>query len=115
MTVGETTVAVESRVAELPHQDLVSHFVAIFSRFEYALKASNFVKPSKKQAEADWDAFAKNLDCLRGCRDERTRRAIVYLDSEPPLKQVIIAGGIGWKDIDRTKQTIKRCSCSLDG
>ena len=41
-------------------RDLVFRFFAVFSRFEYALKRSGFLK-YQERAEADWDAYANGI------------------------------------------------------
>ena len=54
-------------------QQLLLEFFLVFSRFEYALKASGFHKrhpqnpPRNPRAEPDWDRFAASLrDTLNG-------------------------------------------------
>jgi hypothetical protein len=72
----------------LPRQE-VSDFVALFSRFEYALKRAGFMK-DQPYANANWDEFAASLDYE--CVDneaviESIRRAASYLISDPPKQQ----------------------------
>ena len=45
-------------LALVEDKDLIFRFVAVFSRFEYALKRMEFLK-KEEQAEVDWDAYAE--------------------------------------------------------
>jgi hypothetical protein len=78
-------------------KDLVFRFFAVFSRFEYALKRSKFLKP-KDRAEADWDAYA---DDLRGRFTTVVvpafKEACAYLIKKPPRTQIVLRDGLGWK------------------
>jgi hypothetical protein len=98
MTFDKIRERVEERISDLPQQELVCHFVGMFSRFEYALKATGFFKrpkppKTKRRAEPDWDAFAESLKSrLRDVPNESVKEAIEYFDAQPPKKQVIVEG-----------------------
>ncbi|ESZ30603.1 hypothetical protein [Mesorhizobium sp. L2C084A000] len=42
-------------------EKLAEAFTADFRRIEYSLKRCNYVRKNKKDAQADWDGFAKDL------------------------------------------------------
>ena len=79
-------------------RDLVLLFLGVFSRFEFALKRSIFLKGSE-QAEADWDRYA---DSLRGkfqlVDDTSFTKAVAFFLEAPPKKQVVSGGNLNWKD-----------------
>jgi hypothetical protein len=52
--------ALSNIVGLVTDRDLVFAFFAIFSRFEYALKRTAFVK-QKEKAEPDWDRFTRSI------------------------------------------------------
>jgi len=70
---------------------LVADFFIVFSRFEYALKRSGYLRRDTDDALPDWHAF--------GAKDENKRRfnsdtsaelkqAVEYLVTHPPEKQI---------------------------
>lgn len=78
-------------------RDLVLRFLGVFSRFEFALKRSGFLRNSKR-AEADWNTYA---DSLRGkfksVDDSKFTDAVVFIISTPPCRQVVSGSGIDWE------------------
>ena len=77
--------------------DLVLRFLGVFSRFEFALKRSEFLKGSRN-AEANWDAYAKWLrGTFRSVEDTRFTEAVACLRNAPPKKQVVSGGDINWE------------------
>jgi hypothetical protein len=97
MTFNETRKAVEWLVESLPKRELVSNFVSIFSRFEYALKATGFFVGDEDRVDPDWCSFAKHLPILRDCKAKDVQKAIAYFDSDPPRKQVYKDGVLDWR------------------
>ena len=86
-----------------PTKKLVCEFLHIFSRFEYALKKTNFLKKGVRgNAEANWDKFAKYLDTktlLSAVNSKNFQAGVIYFFDHPPKKQIINDNGIlGWKD-----------------
>ncbi len=79
-------------------QELVFQFFAIFSRFEYALKRASFLK-KQSRVEPHWDAYANTLRGLfRKADDGPFTAAVKYIKSQPPRKQVVHDGQLGWED-----------------
>lgn len=83
---------------------LLLEFFLVFSRFEYALKASGLFKrrtpdpPRLSKAEPDWDTFAIDLrDTFAPNETEELREACRYLQESPPNQQVIIGDDVAWK------------------
>jgi len=68
----------------------------IFSRTEYALKASGFNK-GDGAADADWRKFAIRIEAFVATPPSaELQAAIDYIFTTPPKKQVIVNGRIEW-------------------
>ena len=77
-------------------------FFRVFSRAEYALKASGFHK-GDGNAEANWDTFAKEVSGLIDTpSNQHLATAIDFILNSPPKKQVIVNGVIDWNDAKPT-------------
>src|SRR5437867_7687721 len=77
-------------------RERVLNFFAYFSRFEYSLKRSGFLK-SGERAEPNWDAYANTLrGRFVGIEDPGFRDALGFLHREPPATQVISANELAW-------------------
>lgn len=77
--------------------DLASEFFRVFSRMEYALKATGF-HGGDGDAKADWGKFAKQIEHLFvNPSDDDLRRAISFILSYPPKKQKIVGGVLTWE------------------
>ena len=85
----------------LPHDDrnLVLRFVCFFSRFEFALKASGFLKGDERGAEADWDMLSNSLTgTLISADGQSLQAAVNALLAKPPKKQVVREGRLAWTE-----------------
>lgn len=89
-------------------------FFIFFSRFEYALKSSGFLRSAGQNAEPDWREFAKAIDCAflrKVSEQEHLTRAVDYLRNYAPKKQVVDKGTHGakprltWKGITVPQDT----------
>ena len=71
-----------------------------FARFEYALKAAGFCERRRDdRASADWTTFAQSVsDLLNNPPAPDLQEAIKYIVDEPPKKQIIRDGTLGWRD-----------------
>ena len=88
-------------------RELLLNFFLTFSRFEYALKASNFFKrPNTSSnntlrppdAQPDWDRFAVSLrDAFHKDKNNQLLEACKYIIESPPWKQVIINDRVDWE------------------
>jgi hypothetical protein len=85
-------------------QQLLLEFFLVFSRFEYALKASGFHKrhppnpPHYPRAEPDWDCFAARLrDKFDPNSTIKLKQACEYLLDSPPNQQVILQDAVAWE------------------
>ncbi|MDD5759088.1 MAG: hypothetical protein PHI06_08390 [Desulfobulbaceae bacterium] len=77
---------------------LVLEFFAFFSRFEYSLKRSRFLKPRRK-AEADWDKYANSIKGqFKKIENPAFQDAIDFLKRNPPKTQIIEENELGWHD-----------------
>jgi len=79
----------------------VLDFIATFSRLEYALKASGEFLRNTKDAEADWIAFASNIESkVNNSTNCPLKKSIDYILNNPPKKQINENGVIKWKRVD---------------
>jgi hypothetical protein len=84
-------------VGQVCDRDLVFAFFATFSRFEYALKRTRFLK-QKEKAEPDWDKFSNHIrDQLHGMDRTKYQKARAYLLNNPPKTQVIVHDRLEWQ------------------
>lgn len=80
---------------------LALRFLATFSRFEYSLKRSNFLK-SGVRAEPDWDGYANTLrGQFESVQDSSFREATAFLLKEPPKTQIVSSQGLDWQNTTR--------------
>jgi hypothetical protein len=77
--------------------DLAGKFFQVFSRTEYALKASGF-NNGDGDAKAHWKNFSSEVEALiSNPSSSELREAIDYFFNAPPKKQVIVGGVIQWE------------------
>src|SRR5258707_266336 len=77
----------EFRFHHFADPESVHNFLAVFSRFEYALKLSGWAKGDQSRVGADWDGFAASLS--PHFQRERTpglKAAADYLLQHPPAE-----------------------------
>lgn len=75
----------------LKNQKLVFNFFYIFSRFEFALKATGFLYGDNSSVSAGWDKFAESIDRkykLVQITSVQFHRSAKYLFDHPPQKQI---------------------------
>lgn len=73
--------------------ELACEFLAVFSRMEYALKATRFPIGDEGKVFAAWDKFANEADdAFDDSATDELREAIDYLIAAPPRKQVLEEG-----------------------
>lgn len=82
--------------------DLVIEFFAVFSRMEYALKASGFTRPlsaGSRVVAADWDGYARviSAEFKVAAHQQDIAVASQYLVERPPEQQVFQGDRIGWR------------------
>jgi len=95
--------------SDRPDLDELAHLMfRQFSRMEYALKATGYLKQPGGNVQADWDSFAAKIDAefrVRTDGDPILKDAVDYLTAQPPKKQVFEQGGLGWRDVIPTSAT----------
>ena len=81
---------------------LVCEFFAIFSRFEYALKATDFCVAGRSGAAMpDWRAFRELIGAnLSSCDDIEVMSAIQFLITYPPQVQKAEEGRAVFRAVD---------------
>ena len=79
-------------------RSLVIDFFIVFSRFEYALKATGFTNGNEDGVSANWDTFAASIrGSFQADKTPELRTAVGYLHNSPPRKQILEGSGIlGW-------------------
>lgn len=85
-------------MAHLAHlDDLAADLFRVFSRTEYALKASGF-NNGDGDAKANWRNFALAVEgVIANPLSPKLQKAINFFLSAPPKKQVIVGGVIQWQ------------------
>ena len=78
-------------------------FLAMFSRWECALKHGGFVRAGTfEQAEADWDSFANKYAAqIIAHQDTEFTSARARLLSNPPKHELLSIGTVSWQDNPR--------------
>lgn len=83
-------------------RELACEFLAVFSRMEYALKATPaYAGGDENRVDALWDRFANEInDALEAIprEDKEFWEAVDYLNIHPPRKQVFQDGALTFKD-----------------
>lgn len=95
--------------------ELVCNFMAIFFRFEYALKSSGYVKKRNHFLTVEWNSYADHInDSFLSCTSKAFIDAVDFLLLNPPKEQTLKDGSLVFnsKDIscnknNRAKVTIK--------
>lgn len=87
-------------------EELANQFVAVFSRFEYALKAAGYLAASEKGTVwATWDKFANDHNGeFDPSASEELKEASSYLRDKPPRKQTVKDGRLDWKIVTRSEK-----------
>lgn len=80
--------------------ELACEFLAVFSRTEYALKATGtYAMDASGKVAAAWDNFANDVDqAFCAIPDEKFKAAVDYLLTRPPRKQVLQNGNVAFAD-----------------
>ncbi len=78
-----------------------------FSRFEYALKRAGYIGQDGGAAKADWDKFENDLSGLPAGELAPVLACGEYILQNPPKKQVVKNGGLGWENSAPTASAIK--------
>jgi hypothetical protein len=92
---------------------LAFEFLAVFSRMEYALKATGTyaMDGGRGKAAANWDTFANRIDKMFcALADQDLKVAVDYLLNKPPRKQVYEKGTVRFRDqkIDKAQATTQQ-------
>lgn len=78
---------------------LAQEFFFVFSRFEYALKMSDYLRRNPTEPRVDWRRFATSLEHIfSNPPTGEFAEAIEYLRTHPPKKQIVIEGRIAWSN-----------------
>ncbi len=86
------------RLPEYELDHLAFDFFKLFSRFEYALKASGYYK-NEKTAKPNWERFAEDTNHIFDTmRDSDLKNAVDFLLTYPPQKQFIIDGKVKYQE-----------------
>jgi hypothetical protein len=97
--ITETFIARLNSTITSEGQNLINKFFIIFSRFECALKASNFTNVDNGKVSANWDTFVNSIRL--SFNSERTiqlKESVDYLINNPPRIQIIDNAQLTWRD-----------------
>lgn len=76
--------------------ELACEFLAVFSRYEFALKSTGFAEGDAVQAA--WDRYAGSIaTAFDQITDTEVTAAVDYLLTQPPKKQVLREGKLQWE------------------
>jgi hypothetical protein len=97
-------------------QTLMTEFFITFSRFECALKASNFVSGNQDRVSANWDTFTASI--AAAFKEEKTatlKDAVEYLIQNPPRVQSLDNGQLSWRNrnFQENEPLINKLSLSI--
>lgn len=85
-------------IAAATDRRLAWEFFVLFSRFEYALKRSGFLR-HVSDAQADWGAFARKVQAeFSSLHSPSLHNALEYFMSSPPRKQLCQDKMLHWSD-----------------
>ena len=90
--------------------ELACEFLGVFSRMEYALKATGYATGTGK-VEAWWDQFANEIDVdFRAVKDQHFINAVEFILKAPPRKQVLKEGVLEFieQTIDQKQTTAQQ-------
>jgi hypothetical protein len=80
-------------------QILIRDFFITFSRFEYALKASNFANGDGDKVTANWDLFIASIrQFFDKEKNAELKDAVDYIIQHPPRVQMYNNGQLGWRN-----------------
>lgn len=86
------------------NEKLVMEFFVLFSRFEYALKRSGFVKGKSNYVKVDRNEFARSIKNKFDPEDNKAlRNAVEYISKNPPKKQILKNEELRWKEQAKIK------------
>jgi len=82
--------------------NLVCEFFGVFSRMEFALKESTFLRADRNsRAAPDWGSFAEKYgEPLSSNKDRQLTEAIRCLLEKPPEVQLVENNSIRWQHVD---------------
>jgi hypothetical protein len=78
-------------------RDLTLEFLRTFSRFEYVLKRSGYVRGDEKRIDADWDRLDRQLSSAEPEMLTPIMESCEYLRTRPPKRQVLENNQLTWK------------------
>ena len=79
--------------------ELAIEFMAVFSRFEYALKSTKYAIGTESRADAAWDIFANDInDEFQDIQIEQLTQATNFLMTVPPRRQVLDGNKTRFRD-----------------
>ena len=87
-------------------KELACRFLAEFSRFEFAFKATKFATLRKNGVVPDWEKFGASIQgAFASIDDPNFIEASKYLKNFPPMKQTLKDEKLTWILVPQTKST----------
>lgn len=88
-------------------RDIVFGYMVVYSRFEYSLKRSGYVRRDGNSVSANWERYIKDIERTFGTESStQVKEAIDYLLNHPPQSQVLS---------DQQQLTFQSHSSTLNG
>lgn len=78
-------------------RELALEFLAVFSRFEFALKVTTFRQPGEGEAKANWIGFANEVaGTFNPNRTPELADAFAYVVGQPLRRFAVVNGALDW-------------------
>jgi hypothetical protein len=77
-------------------RELTLRFLAVFARFEYALKRAGYLQGDDNKVLPDWDSFGRDVGRLDAAVTAPVLASCEYLQKHPPKKQTLQNGRLRW-------------------
>lgn len=75
----------------------VVRFLAVFSRFEFALKRGGFASGGPQRVDPNWDQFAAAIaQHFDFAAPADVAAAVTYIEQNPPHKEVLVNNAVAW-------------------
>ena len=85
--------------------DTVMEFFVLFSRFEFALKKTGYLKRTNGKAKPDWEDFSKKYnDKFNPEVNPELSEAWNYINKFPPKLQVVVKGELDFEVDEKLKE-----------
>jgi len=90
---------------KIPNEEKLLEFLVTYSRFEYSLKRTGYIKSTNGNAEANWESFISQIkDKFIPNNTDSLAKAVDYLLKFPAQQQIIKDGRLDFSEHSSTKE-----------